>query len=420
MRNLISSIRGNIPCSEKDIVIDAEGKNIIITGMNGCGKTLMLKALFSTVRSSLSKKDMQHEKNLLRNIRMHEQLLTNNNTGQTKEQIYQLTAQLDEQKKRLNELKSKQSLDVDWVKREDIIELALEDKIVISFFEATRQYSQVKDQGGSLSQLKTRARSQQISQDFSTSFESYLVAFFEAGYIAWAMRNDEEEKQRVDAWISSIEDDLKHLFEDETLSLKYNEVEKTFYIEQEGKQPYTFNTLSSGYSSILKVYADLLMKIEVNDLNPKDLKGVVIIDEIDAHLHVSLQRKIFSFLSEAYPNIQFIVSTHSPFVLQSVDDAVIYDLSTLEQLEDLSMYSYDSIAKGLLGVDTRSQELGELVSELGSLINSVEHNRIRVNEIIEKLSEVENELDSKSRVVLLMAREAITDSEGNDIVQRHS
>lgn len=66
MRNLISTMRGKIPRSEKSIVIGAEGKNIIVTGMNGCGKTLLLKALYSTITSSLSKKDMQFSSAKLR------------------------------------------------------------------------------------------------------------------------------------------------------------------------------------------------------------------------------------------------------------------------------------------------------------------------------------------------------------------
>ncbi|MCV5366648.1 AAA family ATPase, partial [Escherichia coli] len=76
------------------------------------------------------------------------------------------------------------------------------------------------------------------------------------------------------------------------------------------------------------IYADLLMKVELKGITSDELSGVVFIDEIDAHLHVSLQRKIFSFFVNAFPNIQFIVTTHSPFVVQSVNDAIIYDLST--------------------------------------------------------------------------------------------
>lgn len=55
-------------------------------------------------------------------------------------------------------------------------------------------------------------------------------------------------------------------------------------------------------------------------------EGIVLIDEIETHLHLELQKEILPFLTKLYPNIQFIVSTHSPFILSSVDNAVVFDL----------------------------------------------------------------------------------------------
>ncbi|WP_164446657.1 AAA family ATPase, partial [Pseudomonas viridiflava] len=105
------------------------------------------------------------------------------------------------------------------------------------------------------------------------------------------------------------------------------------------KAPYRFQNLSSEFSSLLAIYANLIMKVELRDISPAEMYGLVFIDEIDAHLHVSLQRKVLLFLTEAFPNIQFIITTHSPFVVSSVNNAVIYDMSTLQQVDDLSMYS---------------------------------------------------------------------------------
>lgn len=47
--------------------------------------------------------------------------------------------------------------------------------------------------------------------------------------------------------------------------------------------------------------------------------GVVIIDEVDAHLHVSWQRRIGTWLKAHFPNVQFIVTTHSPYICQEAD-----------------------------------------------------------------------------------------------------
>ncbi|WP_341536222.1 AAA family ATPase [Aeromonas veronii] len=169
------------------------------------------------------------------------------------------------------------------------------------------------------------------------------------------INNDPDEARRIAKWFRKLEADLQDLFEDNSLKLAFKSDTLSFEIHQKNKEPYTFQSLSSGFSSIMAVYADLITKISLRSIDPDELTGIVLIDEIDAHLHVSLQKKILAFLKKAFPKIQFIVSTHSPFVVSSVDDAVIYDLSRLEQVENLSMYSYEAVLEGLFGVTSHIQ-----------------------------------------------------------------
>uniref|UniRef100_UPI0034A03482 AAA family ATPase n=1 Tax=Saccharibacillus sp. CPCC 101409 TaxID=3058041 RepID=UPI0034A03482 len=92
-----------------------------------------------------------------------------------------------------------------------------------------------------------------------------------------------------------------------------------------------------------------------------DLQGVVLIDEIETHLHVSLQKKIMPFLTTLFPKIQFIVTTHSPFVLNSIPNTVICDLETRTVMEDFSAYSYESIVEKYFGTELYSEELQEKI-----------------------------------------------------------
>ena len=73
---------------------------------------------------------------------------------------------------------------------------------------------------------------------------------------------------------------------------------------------------------------DLIIRMESQSGRKIDfsVEGIVLIDEIETHLHLELQRKILDLLTSIFPNIQFIMSTHSPFIINSVDNAVIYDL----------------------------------------------------------------------------------------------
>lgn len=88
----------------------------------------------------------------------------------------------------------------------------------------------------------------------------------------------------------------------------------------------SFFDLSDGYRSMLALSIDLLrwiVKAFPNAQDPLTCSGVVVIDELDAHLHPSWQRTIGHWLRAKFPNIQFIITTHSPFVAQvaSIDDS---------------------------------------------------------------------------------------------------
>lgn len=293
-----------------------------------------------------------------------------------------------------------------------LFELVNKNQFILRFFEANRLASNIAGNGQieSISNVKQTGKSQNFEQDSSNQFEKYLVSYYNYGSHVIARENNPEKEQQINAWFEKVQNDLRNLFEDHGLILQYTPEEQAFYIHQEGKDPYRFNNLSSGYSSILSIYADLLMKVELRDIPAEDITGFVLIDEIDAHLHVSIQRKIFSFFDKAFPKIQFIVTTHSPFVVQSVNDSIIYDLSKLEPLEDLSMYSYESILKGLLGVESTSDILNKRLDEMAEIINQESVNTERLHELIDSIEPYEGQLNARSRAFLLLGKNALLDS----------
>jgi predicted ATPase len=90
----------------------------------------------------------------------------------------------------------------------------------------------------------------------------------------------------------------------------------------------TFDQLSEGYKSIVIFVSDLLYRLHKNQPNAKnivDLYGIVLLDEIDLHLHPKWQRVIIKKLRLLLPNVQFMFTTHSPTIIQGAsDDAIIY------------------------------------------------------------------------------------------------
>ncbi len=278
-------------------------------------------------------------------------------------------------------------------------------------FEATRK-SDINKPSSVTSLDKLRSRDKELTKniinDFNSEsmFEEFLVtnianqAFSESKKI----NNDQEEAIRIEKWFNKIEADLQDLFEDKTLKLVFKSDSLSFEIHQPHKNPYTFQSLSSGFSSIMAVYADLITKVSLRSIDPDELTGIVLIDEIDAHLHVSLQKKILAFLKKAFPKVQFIVSTHSPFVVSSVDGAVIYDLSRLEQVDDLSMYSYEAVLEGLFGILPISSLLQKNIEKLAALLKASPLDIDGIQALLNLLPSDDTTLDDESLYFIKSAR----------------
>lgn len=82
--------------------------------------------------------------------------------------------------------------------------------------------------------------------------------------------------------------------------------------------------MSDGEKCTLALLGDIARRVAMANPcrdNPLEGDGVVMIDEIDLHLHPAWQRKILNVLKKTFPNIQFIITTHSPQVLGEVDDS---------------------------------------------------------------------------------------------------
>ena len=96
---------------------------------------------------------------------------------------------------------------------------------------------------------------------------------------------------------------------------------KSFVINK-GEEKFNFNQLSDGEKSYMALIFDIVRKMAMTHPslgNPLDGDGIVLIDEVDLHLHPSWQREVIDKLKQLLPNCQFFISTHSPHVVSSVN-----------------------------------------------------------------------------------------------------
>ena len=101
------------------------------------------------------------------------------------------------------------------------------------------------------------------------------------------------------------------------------------------KQTVAYENLSHGQRNILAMVGDIAFKAII--LNPHlgdeavtAVKGIILIDELDLHLHPRWQRIIIPALLQAFPHLQFVATTHSPFIIQSLSKGVLLDLNDME------------------------------------------------------------------------------------------
>ena len=105
-------------------------------------------------------------------------------------------------------------------------------------------------------------------------------------------------------------------------SVRFDRQLNTLVFEK-NNQTLNINQLSDGEKCIIALFGDIARRMAIaNDnilLDPLQLGGVILIDEVDLHLHPSWQREIANLLHDTFPNIQFILTTHSPQVLGTLD-----------------------------------------------------------------------------------------------------
>jgi len=142
-------------------------------------------------------------------------------------------------------------------------------------------------------------------------------------------------------------------------------------------QELIINQLSDGEKCLLAMVGDLARRLAIaNPSLPDPLQGsgVVLIDEIELHLHPKWQREIIPALTRTFPNCQFIVTTHSPQVISQVKPEGIYILERTDAgivaMRPESSYGRDSnrILEDLMDTPERPQEIKESLLELFRLI----------------------------------------------------
>lgn len=347
MNYFIKSIHVNklFHLNDFDIPIaDKKYPHLIITGKNGSGKTVLLNAIsdfLNTIKSDLSMNFLSYG-NQLSFWEKKTVAIDDQERMQANRHVKHYSQQIDA-------LYGKVELQSDLLSR--IIEKYNTGNFIISFYQADRKVKMSEPKNPTKPVYNKKGN---VKETVTSQFLNFLsdLKIQEALARNESLTKDADE---IKNWFNDFEDLLRQIYQDKELQLEFNYRDYSFKISTEGKK-FKFTDLSDGFAAILDIVADLILKMQEEKSLTRSYQkeGIVLIDEIETHLHLGLQKVIMPLLTKVFPNIQFIITTHSPFVLSSMPNAVAYDLEHKEILDDLTEYSYEALAEGYFGVKTQS------------------------------------------------------------------
>lgn len=330
--------------------------HLILTGKNGSGKTSVLEAVANHLQN-IANDPYKNFLNYERDIKFYQDKL-NNGSNNIEDEKW-----LENRKKQyasyFGEVK------IDFYNIDDFISKYQKGNFIIAFYQANRKVVINEPLNPTKPAIKEVWSTKEMATREFLNFLSDLK-------IQEALARNEKldhEADLINTWFVDFEKLLKKVFQDDSLQLLFNYKDYSFQILTQGKT-FKFTEMSDGFAAVLEIIIDLILKMQRKDSLTRayEQEGIVLIDEVETHLHLELQRLVLPLLTQLFPNIQFIVTTHSPFVLNSIGNAVAFDLEHQQLVDDLTEYSYESLAEGYFGVRTSSSYTEMQLDKLKKLL----------------------------------------------------
>ncbi|MDR1641288.1 MAG: AAA family ATPase [Clostridiales bacterium] len=185
---------------------------------------------------------------------------------------------------------------------------------------------------------------------------------------------------------------LQELFDMPELQLKDDLYEDNYGISIPGSEPFPIEQIFDSYASLINIYSELAMRsVLLNGVVDPELPALVLIDELEAHLDVVMQKRIFSILTHVFPNTQFFIATNSPFIITALENCTVFDIGSKNIFEETSEFSYLQFMQFFYNINHHSLSLFKYMSryhELASKENLTSAETDEFNEILCELGQI--------------------------------
>jgi len=188
-----------------------------------------------------------------------------------------------------------------------------------------------------------------------------------------------------------------------TSALESNSWHINFWYDKNRSQ--ILQRLPAGYRRLFSIVLEIASRWYILNNSDSEPEGTVIIDEIDLHLHPELEQTVISALTSTFPNIQFIVSTHSPLVLTNIKrqegDNRVYKMvensSEPILMDDIYGLDYDSGVSEVMDVVPRTSEIESLIESY--LILEQDNEPELMRDILHKLTKLTGDEKESERLI---------------------
>ncbi len=199
----------------------------------------------------------------------------------------------------------------------------------------------------------------------------------------------------LEAVYSAMESCYKRITGSDFVKIQYNmgirELEVAYKDPSGELMRIPLNQLSDGYKSTISLVADIAYRMAV--LNPqllgqvcRETDGIVLIDEVDLHLHPTWQQQILKDLTEIFPKVQFIVSTHAPAVINTAKSENLILLDGGEVYEpsgEIHGKDINTIISGIMHATERPAAIKDLFHQFYAWVDQGDIEKAR--QVLERL-----------------------------------
>ncbi|WP_264989681.1 AAA family ATPase [Lysinibacillus piscis] len=333
----------------EDLTLNLNGKSAVIVGANGAGKSSIINAAVTSLSVMVDKVSYSVSKK----VELKETDIKND------KQRYVITTLVEHEndygtiKIVKNRSKTAQSKSPSSTKGSNFMNIVssihenIERNIHVNL-PVTVFYSAYRNVIGVPSRIKNRHEFDQFSS-YLNCFESStdFRTFFEWFRDQEDLENEEKLESNLayrDEQLEAVRRAVYGIMTDFT-DLRIMRKGKMRMVISKHGQRLEINQLSDGEKCTLAMIGDLARRLALANphlANPLNGEGIVLIDEIELHLHPSWQREIIKKLENVFPNIQFIISTHSPQVLGEIKNANIYVINDVLNTNEFSVNAIDT------------------------------------------------------------------------------